>query len=481
MRVDRTRPSWQLRLAGAAILVALMVAPAWVAVAIAAVTLSLRAGTVAAAVWRRRASLRQADTPDRFLLGVEDGSGRAVALSDRHLAAHGLILGASGSGKSTTLLRILSEEIARGRPVVAIDLKGSPSFELSLQSATARAGRPFRVWTLDGPEQWNPLAVGNPTELKDKLIATEQFSEPHYRRAAERYAQLALRTMTELEPDRPVTLARVVELLDPDRLLAAARALEPRRREDLSDYLRSLTRDQLSAIRGLASRLAIITESHTGAFLGDTPGAIDLREGLAERQTILFSLNSATYGQLAAQIGTLVVQDLVTATGARLRDGHAERALVAIDEFSALGSDNTMALVARAREAGISVFVATQELADLDRAGRGLREQVAGNTGVKIAHRQDVPESAEAVSRMAGTVRTWERTYHEQPAGLVLGLGMGLRKQRGSTARLVDRPAIGPEQIRSLPTGKAVVITKTPEASARVVRVAPPSRDGPVR
>jgi hypothetical protein len=289
---------------------------------------------------------------------------------------------------------------------------------------------------------------------------------------------LALRSAIELEPTRPVTLARVVELLDPDRLLAAARRLEPARREQLSDYLRSLTRDQLSAIRGLASRLAIVTESHTGAFLSDAPGGIDLRSALAGSEVVLFSLNSATYGQLAAQVGTLVVQDLVTAAGARLHDGHTGQAFVAIDEFSALRSDNVMALVTRAREAGISVLVATQELVDLDRAAWGLRDQVTGNTGIKIAHRQDVPESAEAVSRMAGTVRTWERSYHEQPAGLVLGSGLGLRKQRGSTARLIERPAVDPELVRSLPTGGAVVNIKTPEASARVVRVMPPSRDG---
>jgi hypothetical protein len=137
-----------------------------------------------------------------------------------------------------------------------------------------------------------------------------------------------------------------------------------------------------------------------------------------------------------------------------------------------------MALVTRAREAGISVLVATQELADLDRAAWGLRDQVTGNTGIKIAHRQDVPESAEAVSRMAGTVKTWERSYHEQPAGLVLGWGLGLRKQRGATARLIERPAVDPELVRSLPTGGAVVNIKTPEASARVVRVTPPARDG---
>ena len=438
----------------------------WVPRVIALATVAVPVSGVARQRRRSRSSF-EPELPGRFVLGVEHGSGRAVELGDVHLAAHGLIVGASGSGKSTTLLRILSEEVARGHPVVAIDLKGSPGFASSLERAAAEAGRSFRLWTLDGPSQWNPLASGNPTELKDKLIATERFTEPHYKRAAERYAQLALRTMTELDPERPVTLERVVEMLSPPRLREAAAGLEPRRREEVAAYVGSLTRDQVSAVRGLGSRLAIITESHTGAFLRHARDGIDLRRALTDRQVVLFSLNSASYGQLAAQIGTLVVQDLVTAAGDRLRAGRSDRAFVAIDEFSALGSDNVMALVARARESGISVFVATQELIDLDRAAEGLRDQVTGNTGVKIAHRQDVPDSAEAVSRMAGTFKDWERSFTRGPHG------------GGSTSqRLIDRPFVEPEWIRSLPTGYGVLITKTPTATARVVHVLPPGRGG---
>ena len=159
----------------------------------------------------------------------------------------------------------------------------------------------------------------------------------------------------------------------------------------------------MSAIRGLGTRLAIISESHTGRFLSPSqaPGGrlIDIRTALAGDEVVLFSLNSSTYGKLAAQIGTLVVQDLVTAAGHNLTTGAAEAragpAIIGIDEFSALGADNVIALLARGREAGVSVLLATQELADLDRAARGLRDQVLGNTAVKIAHRQDVPASAQ--------------------------------------------------------------------------------------
>ena len=126
------------------------------------------------------------------MLGADE-RGRLVRLGDDELSAHGLILGASGAGKTTTLLTILTDQIRRGRPVVAIDMKGSPAFVRVLAESAAAAGRPITVWTLDGGAHWNPLAHGNATELKDKLIATERFTEPHYQRAAERYIQTVAR------------------------------------------------------------------------------------------------------------------------------------------------------------------------------------------------------------------------------------------------------------------------------------------------
>ena len=104
-------------------------------------------------------------------------------------------------------------------------------------------------------------------------------------------------------------------------------------------------------------------------------------------------------------------------------------------------SDNVLALLARGREAGVGVLLATQELADLDRAGRGLRDQILGNTALKIAHRQDVPESAAAVARLAGTVRVWERSYQTS------------RRQRADVAggRLDQRPPGRPLPDRARP------------------------------
>jgi conjugal transfer pilus assembly protein TraD len=462
----RSRPYWLLVVAGAVLL-----SPP-TAVAIAAVGGALAVEVVIRSVRRAVAGRDRApgrESADKLLLG-SDAAGRPVLLSDRQLSAHALILGASGAGKSTTMLRLLSAHIARGRPVLAIDLKGSPGFAGVLADSAAAAGRPFRLWTPDGPSHWNPLQHGNATELKDKLIATERFTEPHYQRAAERYVQTVLQVLICAPHGRPPTLAEVVGLMEPRRLSRTLRDAPGPLAERVQDYLGSLSPDQVSAIRGLGTRLALISESHTGAFLepgADPSQTVEIRGALAGGDVVLFSLNSSTYGKLAAQVGTLAVQDLITAVGHRLTHPAAEPALIGIDEFSALGADNVIALLARGREAGVSILLATQELADLDRAARGLRDQVLGNTAVKIAHRQDVPASAQTIAQMAGTESSWEHTFQTSAGSLLPRHDTG----RG-TRRQVERFVIHPNEIKALPTGHAVVLTKLPVASARMVRVA---------
>ncbi|HTX29865.1 MAG TPA: helicase HerA-like domain-containing protein [Solirubrobacteraceae bacterium] len=456
--------------------VVLLAAPAWVTTAV------LGAAAVAAAVrgLRGLAARERSRRPvpgQEVLLGTA-GGGRRISLDERELSAHGLILGASGSGKTTALLTILEQQIRRGLPVVAIDLKGSPTFTAQLAQAAAAAGRPFKLWTPDGPGFWNPLQHGNATEGKDKLIASEHFSEPHYQRAAERYVQMLLRVLGHLHPGTPATLDEVVGLMDPKRLPGLLRQLPQDLADRVQDYRQGLTSDQLSAIRGLQTRLAVITESAAGGYL-KPHGAetVDLRAALEGPEVVLFSLNSSRYGKFAAQLGTLVVQDLISASGQRLeaqRSGDAPGlAVVAIDEFSAIGGEHVVALFARGREAGIGVLVATQEMADLAHAGRGVRDQVVGSTAFKLILRQEVPDSARMVAELAGTERVWEET--RQIGGGVIFPGAAGR----GTRRQVERFIIDPNQVKTLRTGEAVLISRLGNRPPQVIWVTPMASAAP--
>ena len=127
---------------------ALLLLPTGPAAAIAAAMLA------AAVVRGVRFLARRRSSPGHegeVVLGV-DRRGRLVRLDDNELSAHGLILGASGAGKSTTLLTILTDQIRRGRPVVAIDMKGSPAFARDLAES-----RPRRAPVPSGRSTAGPL------------------------------------------------------------------------------------------------------------------------------------------------------------------------------------------------------------------------------------------------------------------------------------------------------------------------------------
>ncbi len=481
----RTRPRWPAGL----LLVGLFVAPwPWGPLCV----LGVAGARAALAVARRgRARIARGAAAGAVSLG-RDARGATVRLSDEQLGAHALVVGASGAGKSTTLTAILADRIAQGRPVIAIDMKGSPGFAGALATAARGAGRPLRVWTPEGPSHWNPLANGGPTALKDKLISAERFSEPHYQRAAERYLQTALQVLIATHPERAPYLEEVVVAMEPGRLRALASRLDGPLALRVEDYLGGLTPDQMSAARGLGTRLALLSESDTGRWLAapDRPGApvIDLGAALAGGEVVLFSINSSIYGTLGAQLGALAIQDLTSAAGRRLQaggrgpgaGGAVPAATVAIDEFSALGADNVLALLARGREAGVGVLLATQELADLERAGRGFRDQVLGITAVTLAHRQEVHDSALAIARIAGTRMVWRETHD-------IGVGLGLlapRPPRRGTRRQHEEPVIHPNVIKRLSTGQVVLLTNVPAPTVTQLQVTPAaaprrSRGGP--
>ncbi len=74
-----------------------------------------------------------------------------MLVSYHQLSHHGLIVGATGSGKTTSLLKFLCEAVVKGLPVIAIDLKGSQSFAQELYAASRIAGGRFSCGASTAP------------------------------------------------------------------------------------------------------------------------------------------------------------------------------------------------------------------------------------------------------------------------------------------------------------------------------------------
>jgi len=420
-------------------------------------------GSVAAAAahrYRSRPRVERRSCQQELVVG-RDERRRAVSIpfGGDDGGRHTLVVGATGSGKTITQVWMALRAIERGMGAIVLDPKGDRVMRGQIRGAARAAGRPFAEWTPAGDSVYNPYARGSDTEIADKLLAGERYTEPHYLRQAQRYLGHVVRALRNTGAE--VSLQSIVQHLDPGHLEVLARGLPGDEPNATHLYLDSLTARQQSDLAGVRDRLAILAESDVGRWLDpQTAGAarFDLLQAARARAVVYFSLESDSRPLLTQMLGAAIVQDLQTIVAA-LQDRPVPT-LIAIDEFSAVAAEQVVRLFGRARSAGISLLLGTQELSDLRPPGRErLLEQVMGNLSVLIAHRQVVPGSAELIASVAGTRGAWKVSRHSD----------------GRTTRTRSREAVlDPNQLMSLGQGWGAVIVPGQAGSVRITRMFSP-------
>ena len=385
-----------------------------------------------------------------------DGRTIAIPFGGAQGGTHALLVGATGSGKTVTQAWIAARGIDRGMGAIVIDPKGDSALRASVAGAARRAGREFIEWTPEGPYAYNPFGRGSDTEVADKVLAGERFTEPHYLRQAQRFLGHAVRVLRASGIE--TSLRTIAQNLDPLALELMARGLPETSGGATHVYLDSLTPRQLTDVAGVRDRLSILAESDVARWLEPTGGGVrgfDLFEAVRKRAVVYFDLDADRRPLLTQMLGAAIVQDMQT-TVASLQS-QPTPTVVVIDEFSALAAEQVVRLFGRARSAGFSLVLGTQELADLRLPGRdALLEQMLGNLTVLLAHRQVVPASAELVCGLAGTRGVWRTS----------------RQDGGRVSRTRTREAIlSADEVMSLEPGCAAAITFGHASSSQIVRV----------
>lgn len=412
-----------------------------------------RRGTVSPEGWFRAG---------RLIVGREqDGRPVTIPLGGASGGTHTLVVGATRSGKTVTMTWMATRAIERAIGAIVLDPKGDRDLRRALRDSAMLAGRPFLEWTPRGPSVYNPYARGSETEIADKALAGERFTEPHYLRQAQRYLGHEVRVLRGAGQE--VSLRSLVHHLDPSRLEVLARSLPERQARGAHDYLDSLTTRQQSDLAGVRDRLAILAESDIGGLLDPlTPGLerLDLLDAAKAGAVVYFDLEADRRPLLAQMLAAAIVQDLQAMVAALQQRPTAM--LVVIDEFSAIAPERVVGLFARAGGAGVSLVLGTQELADLRLPGReALLEQIMGNLSVLIAHRQVVPASAELIASVTEARGVWRASRHSDGK---------FTRTRGF------ENALRAKQIMSLPRAWAAVIGLADGGSVSIARILSPAR-----
>jgi hypothetical protein len=400
------------------------------------------------------------------LLGVST-DGKPVYVSDGELNGHCLVLGATGAGKTTTLMNFIESACVRGIPLILVDGKGEREFLERVKKLAARYGRKFYGFSMAGEGcsmHYNPLRHGNYTELKDKLIAITEWTEPHYKLMAERYLQSSIR-MLQMSGVR-IDLGNIADMLDPGDIVLAARKLAKDGMIDEYELKRfaGMVDESKRDISGLVNRIAVFAESEIGYLLKDTDEdediTIDLVSAIHNDGVVFFSLDSLRFPEYSRLLGRLIVIDLKT-VAARMF-GRGKKVFSIFDEFGVFAGIQVTDYINKSRGAGFHVILSTQELADLRTGGdEELMEQVLGNTNVKIIHRQDVPASAELLSSLIGTREDMSITRQINEAGAT---GMGTISEQRSFI-------VHPDEIKRLEVGEAFVLKKFPKFEVDNIKI----------
>ncbi|MGA8458257.1 MAG: hypothetical protein WB800_22830, partial [Streptosporangiaceae bacterium] len=325
-------------------------------------------------------------TRDGCCVGVDVTTGRPAAISWRE-AEGGVLCAGTAVGQSGFALAHAA--IRRRKPVIVIDLTGSPRLAESLAAACTEPGAPFSCFGPAGPCCYEPLRGGDPARAAALVMATIDWTDvgDQQRRSCAAYLTDALAVQAAAPGDRRLpVLDDLVGLLTPDGLRERAAQIPPyrSRRDVLADRVavsaRLLQADP-SIVAAPAAQLPRLRASALGRWLG--PGLegtprVSLGQTVRDRGVTLFSLDRGADDNAAAMIAGLVVADLTAVCGELAGMSVPGDSLAWINGCEIAGQRALADLVRIGHGAGMAVVLGTGPGDTADRLAAEVNVLVAG-------------------------------------------------------------------------------------------------------
>jgi hypothetical protein len=376
------------------------------------------------------------------------------------LERHVTVLGTTGSGKTTTLGRLMDAAMTAGWSVLVVDAKGGRLANVCTALGAAHA-LPARVWLPGYPASWSyDLCAGEPTAVGNRLIGAFEHGRDGqvYRNLSQALVPMAARAL--LNSGQVCTLDSLRFSLDEAHLAGLAR-----READIAikAELIAMLQDGLhrKALSGLVGRFRSLRYGVFGPWLLPTEHTLDLAACLRSPGVTYLGLPATAASEDVALVGRVLIQHLKQLAYAGMWSEAPHPGLVVFDEFASLGEATQLIdLLLQAREARLAVVISTQQLPKEP----VLRKALLG-AGVLGVHQVGAPEDAEAMARALGT-----RSGTEIVRQIQLGpTGPSARRLlRGRESFLVT-----PDQLVRLPIGQAAVSVRFAQQRIALVQVDP--------
>jgi conjugal transfer pilus assembly protein TraD len=362
--------------------------------------------------------------------------GGMVLLSPQRMCRHMLVCGATGSGKTETLLR-LAWAVAResDAPVFYLDGKGDRETAARFCGLMADSGRRPRVFPNEPFDGWR----GHAHEIHGRLMEIIDYTSDGPAAWYRDVAKTVLRLVCEHPDGPPRSSAQVLARMDADALATAHGG---------SSALAALSAQQVKQVR-----------LRYEAFFGQTRGTLDGDWTWEDTNAAYLLLDSLALREETAGLARMIFEDF--AHYFTSRKPRSQFALLIVDEFSSLAEGAEMASrIEQARGFQTALVLAPQVVAGMGDESQAAR--ILGSVETVICHRVNTPEE---ICSLAGTRRTMEYSSHYATEGAT---GEG-------SARIQHQFKVDPNKVRALPPGAAYVISRGRAMKAQVLQ-APDAR-----
>ncbi|MEX1138906.1 MAG: type IV secretion system DNA-binding domain-containing protein [Bacteroidota bacterium] len=316
----------------------------------------------------------------------------AVSLSEAHRLKHIHIIGATGTGKSTLLLRLILQDIAAENGCAVLDPHGD-LIDTILGNVPSERARD--VVLLDPSEAQSAIGFNILSARSDleKTVLASDLVEIIRRFSAswgdQMTAVLGNAVSALLESNEPVTL------LDIKRFLADEEYRRSILRKVEDSAIRSFWESEYPLLRSsvqasLLTRLDTLLLPKPLRRIFSSPSVIDFGEIVNKRKIFLARLPQGLIGEESAHLlGSLVVSKLhQTALGRQVMEPSARKHFyLYIDEFQYFVTRSMAGLLSGGRKYGLGLVLAHQDLRQLWDYDTALANSVITNAGTRICFR----------------------------------------------------------------------------------------------
>jgi hypothetical protein len=401
------------------------------------------------------------EVPYAPMSSVDHGSLRLPLGAGQHIFA----CGATGSGKTTTMRRVLAARtITENAALLILDQKGDEEDVEQMSRLAAAADVPFVLIDPLDPDsdRYQPL-WGTPAQVAARAVEPIKQSEPYYYDVLRLHLDTICRVLHAADK-WPPSVPFLIDACHPlhyEALTEIAQKLDDRHRDlirrvqEHGTYVSS--RKGNEDLSGGAARLQvalalagreIVTPRITPE--GDAVG-VSLVNALTERAVVMWRMHADVMPDEAAAMTVLALADLHDAAG----QAGVPWTLM-LDEFGAvikMAASRAVAILQRGRSHGGQVIVVTQSVADPEALSgqAGLLPSLTDNFSGIVAHRQTAPESRDWLAKLMGTRALWQSTNQTT--------GHGTQHSGRGSARRVREFRIGSDTFAELARGEAIIYT----------------------